>query len=47
MQIYENLKKNTTFTNAQNIACYFPIGSEVNTHDNARHIEARQESASA
>ena len=33
MQIYENLKKNTTFTNAQNIACYFPIGSEVNTHD--------------
>ena len=33
IQIYENLKKNTTFTNAQNIACYFPIGSEVDTHD--------------
>ena len=33
MQIHQNLKRNTTFTNAQNIACYFPIGSEVNTHD--------------
>ncbi len=32
MQIHENLKKNTIFTNAQNIACYFPIGSEVDTH---------------
>ena len=32
-KIYENLKKNSSFINAQNIACYFPIGSEVNTHD--------------
>ena len=32
-QIHENLKKNSLFTNAQNIACYFPIGSEINTHD--------------
>ena len=32
-QIHENLKKNSSFTNAQNIACYFPIGSEVNTHN--------------
>ena len=31
-QIYENLKKNSSFINSQNIACYFPIGSEVNTH---------------
>ena len=33
MQIHENLKKNTIFTNAQDIACYFPIGSEVDTRD--------------
>ena len=33
MQIHENLKKIAIFTNAQNIACYFPIGSEVDTHD--------------
>ena len=32
-KIHENLKKNSSFINAQNIACYFPIGSEVNTHD--------------
>ena len=32
-RIHENLKKNSSFTNAQNIACYFPIGSEINTHD--------------
>ena len=32
-QIYENLKKNSSFINSQNIACYFPIGSEINTHD--------------
>ena len=32
-QVHENLKKNLSFINAQNIACYFPIGSEVNTHD--------------
>ena len=32
-KIHENLKKNSLFVNAQNIACYFPIGSEVNTYD--------------
>ena len=32
-KIHENLKKNSSFINAQNIACYFPIGSEVNTYD--------------
>ena len=32
-KIHENLKKNSSFINAENIACYFPIGSEVNTHD--------------
>ena len=32
-KIRENLKKNSSFTSAQNIACYFPIGSEVDTHD--------------
>ena len=32
-KIHENLKRNSSFINAQNIACYFPIGSEVNTHD--------------
>ena len=32
-QVHENLKKNLSFINAQNIACYFPIGSEVNTHE--------------
>ena len=32
-KIHENLKKNSSFINAQNIACYFPIGSEVDTHD--------------
>ena len=32
-KIHENLKKNLSFINAQNIACYFPIGSEINTHD--------------
>ena len=32
-KIHENLKKNSSFINAENIACYFPIGSEVNTHN--------------
>ena len=32
-RIHENLKKNSSFVNAQNIACYFPICSEVDTHD--------------
>ena len=32
-RIHENLKKNSSFVNAQNIACYFPIGSEINTND--------------
>ena len=31
-RIHENLKRNSPFINAQNIACYFPIGSEVDTH---------------
>ncbi len=30
-QIYENLKKISLYANSQNIACYSPIGSEVNT----------------
>jgi len=32
-KIHENLKKNSSFINSQNIACYFPIGSEINTYD--------------
>jgi 5-formyltetrahydrofolate cyclo-ligase len=32
-KIHENLKKISSYTNSQNIACYFPIGSEVDTHD--------------
>ena len=32
-KIHENLKRNSSFINAQNIACYFPIGSEINTYD--------------
>ena len=32
-RIHENLKKISSFIDAQNIACYFPIGSEVNTYD--------------
>ena len=32
-KIYENLKKISLYTNSQNIACYFPIGSEVNTRN--------------
>ena len=32
-EIHQNLKRITSFTNSQNIACYFPIGSEVNTRD--------------
>ena len=31
-KIHENLKKISSYINAQNIACYFPIGSEINTH---------------
>jgi len=31
--IHQNLMQITSFTNSQNIACYFPIGSEVDTHD--------------
>jgi len=31
--IHQNLKRITSFTNSQNIACYFPIGSEVDTHN--------------
>ena len=32
-KIHQNLKKISSYTNSQNVACYFPIGSEVNTHD--------------
>jgi len=32
-KIHQNLKKIIEYTNSQNIACYFPIGSEVDTHD--------------
>jgi len=32
-KIHENLKKVSSYINSQNIGCYFPIGSEVNTHD--------------
>ena len=32
-RIHQNLKRITSFTNSQNIACYFPIGSEVDTHN--------------
>jgi len=32
-KIHQNLKKISAYTNSQNIACYFPIGSEINTND--------------
>ena len=32
-KIHQNLKKISEYTNSQNIACYFPIGSEINTYD--------------
>jgi 5-formyltetrahydrofolate cyclo-ligase len=32
-RIHQNLKRITSFTNSQNIACYFPIGSEIDTHN--------------
>ena len=32
-KIHENLKKISSYTNSQNIACYFPIGSEIDTHN--------------
>ena len=31
-KIYQNLKQVDSYINSQNIACYFPIGSEVDTH---------------
>ena len=31
--IHQNLKHISSYINSQNIACYFPIGSEVNTHN--------------
>ena len=31
--IHQNLMQITSFTNSQNIACYFPIGSEIDTRD--------------
>ena len=32
-KIYQNLKQVDSYINSQNVACYFPIGSEVDTHD--------------
>jgi len=32
-KIHENLKKISSYTNSENVACYFPIGSEVDTHN--------------
>ena len=32
-KIYQNLKQVDSYINSQNTACYFPIGSEVDTHD--------------
>jgi 5-formyltetrahydrofolate cyclo-ligase len=32
-KIHENLRKISSYINSQNIACYFPIGSEVDTRD--------------
>jgi len=32
-KIHQNLKKISAYTNSQNIACYFPIGSEIDTRD--------------
>ena len=32
-KIHENLKKISSYTNSQNIACYYPIGSEINTRN--------------
>ena len=31
VKIHENLMKISSYSNSQNIACYFPIGSEVDT----------------
>jgi len=30
-RIHQNIKQISSYTNSQNIACYFPIGSEVDT----------------
>ena len=32
-KIHENIRKISSYINSQNIACYFPIGSEVDTSD--------------
>ena len=32
-KIHQNLRQVDSYNNSQNIACYFPIGSEVDTHD--------------
>ncbi len=32
-KIYENLKNLSAYNNSENIACYFPIGSEIDTRD--------------
>ena len=31
-KIHQNLKQVDSYINSQNIACYFPIGSEIDTH---------------
>ena len=32
-KIHQNLRQVDSYSNSQNIACYFPIGSEVDTHN--------------
>ena len=32
-KIYENLKNLSAYNNSENVACYFPIGSEIDTRD--------------
>ena len=32
-KIHENLKNSSVYSNSHNIASYFPVGSEVDTHD--------------
>ena len=32
-KIHQNLRQVDSYNNSQNIACYFPIGSEVDTHN--------------
>ena len=32
-RIHQNIKQISSYANSQNIACYFPIGSEIDTRD--------------